>query len=872
MSKKKPVEEIVENIRPLVLDIIMGERYAVYAKDVIQDRAIPDARDGLKPVQRRIVYFMEKTGNTIDKPTRKCAHIVGGVMGQYHPHGDSSIYDALVRLSQTWSVREPLVDFQGNNGSIDDDPPAAFRYTEARLSKLSEELVRDLEKDTVDMQLTFDDMNKEPVVLPAHFPNLLVNGAEGIAVGMATHIPPHNLREVISAVTYRLKHPECEIESLLRFVKGPDFPTGGIINSSKGIEELYRTGHAHLPLVSRAHVEKMPNGNEQIVITEIPYGTVKKQMVYAIDKLRADKAVPGIDEVRDETDRNGLRIAIDLKSGAKAQSILAYLYSKPCGKGGISSSYSANMVAIVEGRPKTMDLLSYCDTYITFRIDTEKRRVRFDLAKNEARQNVVDGLIKALSILDELIKTIRASKDKADAKNNICKEYGFNEEQAESIVTMPLYKLTHTDIAILEKEHEDLVSEHLLLTELLTDEQKMRDFISEDLRRIAKTYGSDRRTTIAGEEENLSTPTLNERDLIQKEDVYIALSRDGYLKRSSIKSWKGSGGDKGALPGLKEGDSLVYYGLAKTTDWLLAFTSLGNYVYVPVNELKEGKWLDEGAHINAVATVAPEEKIVKAFVFSSFPDSVYMVLLSKKALIKRVQLSLFPVSRRNRAVSAIRMSLEDRLVDVALTYGDSTLVVFSVDGQAEAYSENQIPLTNPKTGGVKAGMFKAKDMAALLAYRPGEKTKALLATDLGATRIIEATKIPVSVRLAKSTLVYPSFKGEPHELKQAMWLGDCQPPLTLKAMLANKKTTDILVEDFYLTPADKYIKKPEKFVKKYPVENYFATLGKSYDDSLIGVPLPAKEEPKPGEPPAILEERKSEEGISNFEQISLFDE
>ncbi len=868
-KKKKEMENVVENIQGAVLDEIMGQRYAVYAKDVIQDRAIPDARDGLKPVQRRIVFYMEKTGNTFDKPTRKCAHIVGGVMGQYHPHGDSSIYEALVRMSQPWAVREPLVDFQGNNGSMDGDGPAAFRYTEARLSALSEELVRDMDKDTVDMTLTFDDLNKEPTVLPAHFPNLFVNGAEGIAVGMATHIPPHNLREITNAMVYRLRHPDCEIDSLLKFVSGPDFPTGGKIIGRKSIEELYRTGHAHLSLLSKASIETLPNGNKQIAITEIPYGTVKSEMVYAIDKLRAEKTVPGIEEVRDETDKTGLRIAIDLKPDAKAETILNYLYGKSAGKGGIAGSYSANMVAIVDGRPKTLDLLSYCDTYLAYRREIEERRCRYDLEKNKSRLHVVEGLISAVSELDRVIAIIRRSADKADAKANLAEELAFSEVQAEAIVMMPLYKLTHTDVETLMAEKAGLDEAIKGLNELLEDKSKMDDFLAEDMKAIAKKYGTARRTEIQDEEGSISA--VDARDLIVEEDCYIALSKDGYLKRSSMKSYKASGGDKGVLPGLKDGDALVYSGVAKTTDYFIAFTDLGNYVYLPVNDMKEAKWLEEGAHLNSFVSLAPGEKMVAAFSAKEFRSDLYFVLLSRRNVVKRVPLSAFPVIRKNRAVSAMRLSVGDSLVSVALTNGGSYLLVADETGFAEVYSENQIPVTNPKSGGVKAGLYNGKPLSVLLSFKPLDqgKSKALLATDLGYTRVVDLSRYPAQDRLSRGFYLYHCFKSEPHKLLRAYLLDGLEPPLTIKALLTGGKPLEIAVNDFYLTPSEKMARRPEGFVRKYPVASYYPLPGGSIPEDMPSVPLPVKEKPS-----VIVEEGGSpeDEDEPTFEQISLFDE
>lgn len=869
MSKKKPViENIPENITSAVLDEIMGDRYSIYAKDVIQDRAIPDARDGMKPVQRRIIYYMCKTGNTIDKPTKKCAHIVGGVMGQYHPHGDSSIYEALVRMSQTWSVRAPLIDFQGNNGSMDGDGAAAYRYTEARLSALSNELVSDIDKDTVDMALTFDDVLTEPTVLPARFPNLLVNGAEGIAVGMATHIPPHNLKEVVNAICYRIKHRDCDVDALLRYVEGPDFPTGGIILGSDEVKNLYRVGRAHLNLTSKAEIVVNEEGTKQIIVSEIPYGVVKSQLVYGIDKLRHDKVISGIDEVRDETDKNGLRIAIDLKDDAKAETILAYLKSKSSGKGGLSSTYSANMVAIVNGRPKTMDLVSYCDCYIAHQEDVIRRRSHFDLSKNTTRLSLVEGLIHAISILDEVVKIIHASKDKADSKANLQKAFGFSEPQSEAIVMMPLYKLSNTDVSILIKE-KDLLSEEIKkLNLILSDESVLTDLIVRDLKDVSKKFGDARRTEILGADQ-IEETVIEERDLIAEQDVYVALSKDGYLKRSSVKSFKGSGGDKGNLPGIKKGDALVFRSLCKTTDFLLVFTSKGNYLYIPVNEIKDIKWLDEGAHVNSMVTILPDEKMVRAFAVKDFTKGLYCFLLSRKGFAKRIPLELFPVVRRNRAIGAMKLGMSDELVEVLLTTGNSNVFVASENGNAIVYNENEVSPTNPKSGGIKAGSFKGNPLVDGMAFTPTEPTKAILITNLGCSRVIEVAKLGVSTRLGKTTPLYPMFKNEPHSLLISEKILSKALPYEAITVLESGERKAVVFNDFYLTPSEKYVKRPSNFLKKDPISSVFRDDDLRVDESFL--PL----EPEVDTSVSVAEEDtevKPEEPLKAFEQISLFDD
>ena len=519
MARKKIVEEevIEENISVEPLEEVMGDRYATYAKYVIQDRAIPDVRDGLKPVQRRIIFSMFKSNNTFNRPTRKCAHTVGAVMGTFHPHGDTSIYDALARMSQDWKLRYPLIDFQGNNGSIDGDSPAAYRYTESRLAELSNELIRDIEKKTVDMQLNFDDTELEPVVLPARFPNLLVNGTEGIAVALATEIPPHNLREVIDAVIYRIGHKNVTSEDLLEYVKGPDFPGGGIIYDSEGLRNIYLYGRGKIEIAAKTEIVSNKD-NKQIIITEIPYKVVKSQLVYEIDKIIHSKSVSGMSEIRDESDWKGIRIVIDCKKDAKVELLLKYLMKKTP----LLTSYSANMVAIVNGRPKTLTLLDFVDAYIAHQVDVVTRCSQYDLKKYSDRLHIVEGLIKASLLINEVVDIIKKSKDKADSKVNIMNHFGFSNEQAEAIVTMPLYKLSHTDEVILEKEKAELTKDIEFLTEILSNEEKLNRVIIKDLKAIANKYGDNRRTQI---EEKGETIQIDKRELIAKEDTITSESQ-----------------------------------------------------------------------------------------------------------------------------------------------------------------------------------------------------------------------------------------------------------------------------------------------------------------------------------------------------------
>ena len=863
MSARRKIdnEPIIENIEPSTLDELMGDRFDVYAKDVIQDRAIPDARDGLKPVQRRIIYAMYNTHNTIDRPTKKCAHIVGEVMGKYHPHGDSSIYGALVHMSQKWAMRLPLIDFQGNNGSVDGDGPAAYRYTEARLAAVANEMVRDINKDTVDMELTFDDTEFEPSVLPSRFPNLFVNGSTGIAVGIATEIPPHNLKEVCQAIIHRIKHPRCPIESLMAYIPGPDFPTGGIIYESQGLKDIYLKGKGRVDVVSCYHTTENDDQTAQIIITEIPYGVVKSSLVRSIDEIRHDKKIDGIEEVRDESDKDGTRIVVDIRKGFKADAVLAYLM----GKTQLKTGYSANMVAIVDGRPQTLNLSSYCDTYIAHQIEVITRRTKYDLKKDEDRLEIVLGLIKAYSIINEVVATIRASQDKADSMNNLMAKFAFTQPQAKAIVEMPLYKLSHTDITTLEQERDALQNEIAELKSILADPNKRNNLIIDDLRNIAKTYGNDRRTQITEEKENLTS--VDKRDLIAKEEVILTVSRDGYVKRSSIASWRSSGGLTGALPGLKAGDALIYEGNCLTTDFLVAFTNLGNYLYVPIHLLKANKWLDEGVHVNNAISLAEGEKLVRAFAIKSFREDLNFAILSKLGQIKRARLSDFPVTRFNRPIRIMRLLRDDEVADVALTCGNSTLVLVSKIGQCSRYNESQVPMNVGISSGVKAAAFKGNHAVSLMAFGPEELDgKFFVVTDLGNVRVVSLNNIPEGERLTKATMLYKCFKSEPHATVFGDKVGDKASPYSLYANLSDASRYEISLANWNLTPMEKNAKREESFPKKEIVLSVNRRAKDYIDESIVSYASPISEE---GETP-LPESEEIEKPTERFEQISIF--
>ena len=868
MAKKKTdvVEEIpyVENIEIQPLEDVMGDRYATYAKYVIQDRAIPDVRDGLKPVQRRIIFSMYKSGNTFNKPTKKCAHTVGAVMGTYHPHGDTSIYEALARMSQDWKVRYPLIDFQGNNGSIDGDSPAAYRYTESRLAELSNELVSDIEKATVDMQLNFDDTELEPVVLPSRFPNLLVNGTEGIAVALATEIPPHNLKEVIEATIYRIGHKNATIEELMEFVQGPDFPGGGYIYRSSGLENIYKTGRGRIEVAAKTEIVENKDVN-QIIITEIPYKVVKIQLVYEIDKIRHSKAVDGIVEVRDESDYKGIRIVVDVKKNAKVETILQYLMKKT----NLVCGYSANMVAIVDGRPKTLNLIDFLDAYIAHQVDVITRKSKFDLNKAKNRLHIVEGLILASLNINDVVDIIRKSKDKADSKLNLMKKYDLSNEQAEAIVTMPLYKLSHTDEVILLKEKDQLNKDIETLTGIIEDPSKLNRVLVKDLRRIAEKYGDERRTQII---EKGETKEIDKRELIAKEDVMIAVSYDGYLKRSSIRSYAGN---DGGLPGLKEGDMLVASFKACTTDYLLCFTNLGNYSCLHVFDLTENKWKDEGTHINEFTTFAPGEKIIKVMIVNELRKDLYLAAVSKLGQIKRTPIGDLDLTIHRRPSRYMKILGSDQVAGIALLSGNSDIMVVTNNGTCTLFNENEITITSSKSGGVKSiSGLGNNHVVGVMAFDEEERTKVVLFTDKAHMRITDINKFVRTNRLGKVQTILQCFKGDQHSIVCVLKHVLSEEPLDVTLYLNDHTNVKHVVEDFKNTEAQYAKKNIDEVTAKQKIGYVFDTDVILINKDVISHPIVVKETPAPKELDVDGEENVEEEESKEpgFEQISIFDD
>ncbi len=677
--------DIIKRIEDYSLEEIMSLRFAAYAKEIIQDRAIPDVRDGLKPVQRRILYAMYKAGNTSDKGYIKCAATVGDVLGKFHPHGDSSVYDAMVRMSQWWKQSAILVDIHGNNGSMDGDPPAAYRYTESRLSKISNELLKDLDKNTVAWAPNFDDRFLEPTVLPAKFPNLLVNGTNGISAGYATNIPPHNLGEIIDATIKRIDSPNCYLDTILEIVKGPDFPTGGIAFGKEGIIEAFKTGRGKVIVQAKYEFVK-EKGKEQIIITEIPFEVNKQATVAKIESLRIDKKIEGISEVRDETDRSGIRIAIDLKSNANKEVIMKYLFKNT----DLQISYNYNSVAIVNRTPKTLGILEIIDAYIAHQKEVITKRTEFDLAYYTKNYNIATGLIKAISILDEVIALIRASKNKSDAKINLVNKYGFTEEQAEAIVTLQLYKLTNTDIVVLKEECEKLKNLIEECNEILHDENKLKNLMKSELREVKKNYAVPRKTEIRDEIVDIK---LDAKEMIPDEKCVIVVTNDGYVKRVSQKSFSSSTEETT----LKPGDYVTNKFMASTRDSLLLFTNLGNYLYVPIHILPEVKYKDLGKHISNTIMIKEQERIVASLILKD--KSKTLTLFTKNGLTKQVLLKDFEVTRYSKPMMAIKLKDDDELIN-ADTSSDEVLFVTN-NGLYLRFNTNEIPVVGTKASGVK---------------------------------------------------------------------------------------------------------------------------------------------------------------------------
>ncbi|MFS0854992.1 DNA gyrase subunit A [Paenibacillus taichungensis] len=712
-----------EQFMPAFLEEVVGDRFGRYSKYIIQDRAIPDVRDGLKPVQRRILYAMYDSGNTPEKPYRKSAKTVGDVMGNYHPHGDSSIYDGMVRMAQPWKMGHMLVDGHGNWGSQDDDPAAAMRYTEARLSPIAMEMLRDIEKRTVLFKDNFDNTAKEPVVLPSRYPNLLVNGVSGISSGFATEIPPHNLRETIDACIAVMEKPSIDLDEIMMFMKGPDFPTGGLIMGGDGILDAYRTGKGRIYLRSKTDIENMRGGKQQIVITEIPYQVVKSRLVTAMENIRLEKKVEGIAEVRDESGREGLRIVVELKKEADAQGILAYLLKKT----DLQVTYNFNMVAIVNKAPQQLGLKSILEAYIAHQREVVTFRTRFELEKAEDRAHVLEGLVKALNILDEVIAAIKASKNRQDAQNNLMWMFGFSERQADSILTLQLYRLTNLEITSLEKELGELMKKIAQLRSILDSDRKLIGVIRKELMEIREKYGIDRRSAIQGEVEELK---VNLEVLVNAEDVFVTLSKEGYIKRTGMQSFTRSGGERNAS-GVKEGDYIAQVLEVNTLENLLVFTKKGQYFLLPVHQVPEFKWKDPGTAIVNVIPLAKDDRISSVLAVKSFEEPDHsLVFVTRKGQVKRTELKEY-VTKRSGAVAACKVGKDDEVLSVHLSTGGKDIMLITKEAMAIRFREDEVNPMGRVSGGVRGIQLKETDEVVSVLWVEGDEGEVAILSDLG---------------------------------------------------------------------------------------------------------------------------------------------
>ena len=751
MARSKETKEVLQKIHDYALEEIMGERFGRYAKEIITDRAIPDVRDGLKPVQRRILYGMYKGKNTYDNKYRKSARAVGDIMGKYHPHGDSSIYEAMVRMSQDWKMLTPYVDMHGNNGSMDGDSAAAMRYTEVRLSKIAGEMLKDIEKDTVEMAPNYDDTEEEPTVLPCRFPNLLVNGTTGISAGYATDIPPHNLGEIIDATVLRIDKPKCTLDEVLEIVQGPDFPTGGVVEGKDGIREAFATGKGKIVIKSKYNINT-EKGKNQIIITEIPYEVNKAALVKRINDIRIEKKIEGIVEVIDSSSRGELIITIDLKKEADTNLIVNYLLKNT----DMQVSYSYNMIAIVNKRPMQVGILDIIDAYIVHQKEVITRRSRFDLDHAKARFHIVEGLIKAISILDDVIRVIRASKNRADATNNLVEEFGFTFEQADAIVRLQLYRLTNTDVTLLEEELANLSKIIEGLEALLSDEKKLMKQIKKELLEIKKEYAAERKTEIKDE---ITEIKIDQEALIPKEDVIVSVTSEGYVKRTSKRSYQSSNDEDITL---KDNDYLVGLYEMNTLDTLLVFTNKGNYLYVPVYNLPDMKWKEMGKHVSNIVSIKDDEKVVYAKPVYDFDSKEVITIFSKMGMVKRTVLSEFKAMRYNKPIVCMKLKYDDEIVSVTSS-SESEVFIATNNGYALWYSASEIPVVGLKASGVKSIKLDNDFIVSAEIFNKDSEYMTVF-TDKNTAKRVKLSELEKSSRARKGLLLVRLVKTNPYKL------------------------------------------------------------------------------------------------------------
>ncbi|MCI8467543.1 MAG: DNA topoisomerase IV subunit A [Bacilli bacterium] len=796
MARKKEEKTIVEKIFDYSLEEIMGTGFGRYAKEIIQERALPDVRDGLKPVQRRILYGMYASHFTYDKPYRKSARAVGDIMGKYHPHGDSSIYDALIRMSQPWKMREVFIDIHGNNGSIDGDGPAAMRYTESRLSKFAEVMLTSINKNTVEMTYNFDDTELEPTVLPAGFPNLLVNGSTGISAGYATNIPPHNLGEVIDATVKRIESPNCKLETIMEVLKGPDYPTYGVLEGKMGLIDAYRTGKGKVVLKAKTEVVKSGN-HEQIIVSSIPYEVVKEQLIKKINEIRIDKKVEGINEVIDESDHENLaRIVIDLKNGANSELVLNYLLKNT----DLQINYNFNMVAIVNRRPKLVGVLDILDAFITHQREVVRRRTQFDLDHAKVRYHILEGLVKAISILDEVIRVIRASKNKSDAIDNLVKEFEFSFDQAKAIVELQLYRLTNTDIVEIEEEMKKLEKNIYLWTQILNNEEALKHVMKTELKVIKREYGNPRRTEIRDEVTEIK---LDMKSMIPKENVMVVVTNEGYVKRVSLKSYASSNGEETTL---KPGDYVTGLYQTTTIDSLMLFTNLGNYLFIPIHKIPEVKWKELGKHINHVVMLQTDEKVVASCLYDSKKK---LVTVTKNGMMKRTLMSEYEVTRTSKAMLAMKLKDEDEVVTVFEEQRQLFLV--SKLGYYVSFAPSEVPLVGVRGSGVKG--INLKDDVVACAFGLSDEDYLDVITNQKTAKRVKLDEFVLTGRAKRGNSLMKKVKSVPYEILTVIPMNS-RDILMIKSdsELREIKNSEIAIMDLASTGSN---------ISKYPIDAAF---------------------------------------------------
>ena len=774
-----------EIIQDLSLEDVIGDRFGRYSKYIIQERALPDVRDGLKPVQRRILYAMYASGNTFDKNFRKSAKTVGDVIGQYHPHGDSSVYDAMVRLSQDWKLRHVLIEMQGNNGSIDNDPAAAMRYTEAKLSRISEELLRDINKETVPFMPNYDDTTMEPMVLPARLPHLLINGSTGISSGYATDIPPHNLAEVIQATLKYIDNPNITVSQLMKYIKGPDFPTGGIIQGIDGIKKAYETGKGKIVVRSKVDIEELRNGRKELIVTELPYEVNKSALVKKMDELRADKKVDGIVEVRDETDRTGLRIAIELKKDVNSEAVANYLYKNT----DLQVAYNFNMVAISDGRPLLMGIRQFIDSYLNHQIDVVTKRTRFELDNAESRMHIVEGLMKALSILDEVIKLIRNSKNKKDAKDNLVSEFDFTEAQAEAIVTLQLYRLTNTDIVQLQEEHDELKAKIAHLKNILDNHDALLNVIKEELSEIKNKYKQQRLSSIEAE---ISEIKIDKEVMVPSENVIMSITKHGYIKRTSLRSFNASGVEE---LGVKDGDAMLKYQEVNTLDTALVFTNKGRHLYIPVHKLSEIKWKDLGQHVSQIVPIDEGEYVIDVYCENDFRPDAFYILATRNGMIKKSNVSMFKTSRYNKPLVSMKLKDNDEVINVMRLDEPQAITVLTHKGMSLTYSSEELSDTGLRAAGVKSINLKSEDFV-VLTQIVNEKNTILMATQRGSLKRIGFNILQNAKRAQRGITLLKELKKSPHRIVAANVV---QPDHTIYTIYSKQHEESGNIKDIHLS-------------------------------------------------------------------------